>query len=743
MRQIVHDGKVVRLADNGKVERLAFRHDRVLGQILSDGVVELINTGKLDDAVCGEPFLADVIGVAVAAANTASEIIGRAGKSNPLALFYALKSFREPSAEAHRAVLKTIFAWLSADDTHTRARRTMRWAALQVLSETDSSYVLPIADQFKDETWAKQLARFRSGDVVAGIRLCRRLKPGVTSSWRDQHIDHAKARFGRALLEGLDELLRQPDLASDMRIGALRLAGHLGESSLADAIIASWISDRHRTDRLRDYLWAAAECCDTSPERLLGPVCDAWAGLSDEPSKEGVPSPRSYLAHDHLSWAFREVGIPSPALGYFIYRAQREDLRWPIILMLRGVDHPDAVEFLVCEFAASCRKFEGTKGFWPFPDHVRGDWERQQREKCKGMSLVSRERLRVIWENISNDKHLRRQAFLHWAATSAKGDVACLQNVEASGPLADDILWTRLKRGDQTAVAPLLTKIQADERGYWWQAGRLIWSDDLTVALDETFQRRGNTVRREWDASYPTDWITYQLLMRLKPGTAEQLLVKHWEHLQYSSYFVQTALYLATPTLVTLAADAILRSPDARVMLKHVDQHFGIKVQGHPGVTRIEQVKALVPYLDYLDSMEIHDLWEICNERGWMEFRCAYLDPRLDGQWREREMVNLHEADYFKYFDAQLETEHGHSVHYWLDRYLRQNGRIEDILNALRKWLIARRTICALEFAAAVVIHAGRRCDIDLLSVDGIEPAEEANAIVDDARFAVRRRSLV
>jgi hypothetical protein len=408
--------------------------------------------------------------------------------------------------------------------------------------------------------------------------------------------------------------------------------------------------------------------------------------------------------------------------------------------MLRGVDHPDAVEFMVREFAASYRKFEGTKGFWLFPSNVQDDWERHQREKGRGMSSASRERLQGLWENIDNDKHLRRQAFLLWAATSARGDIALLQSAEDQGPLANDILWARLKRKDQAAIAPVLTKIETDQQGYWWQAGRFIWSDELTIALRQAFERRGSIAQQKWDADFRTDWITSQLLIRLKPDVAERILVEHWEHLRYSSYFVQAALYVATPTSLNLARDAISQCSNASMMLRHADQHFGVKQIGHPGVSRIEQVEALIPYFEQLDQLEIYTFWELCNERGWIDFRRKHLDARLEGKWRERTLLD--EAQFFAELDTDVEKNRGAWVDFWFDRYLSQGERVENIFKLLRQWLNERRTLPALELVAAAVIHAGGRRDLDLLSIEGIESAEEAEAILADTRFAVSRRSL-
>lgn len=740
MRQIVQGGEVVRLIDAGQAERIAFRHDRVREWLLSDAVADLMQIGQVDDVVLSEPFFADVIGTALADPNVPATIAGRVGAFNPLALFYALKVFREPSADVHHAVLHAIDTWLSADDSHGRANRAVRWAALQVLSETESSHVLAITDRFSDRTWATLNARFRNGDVEAGLQLCFRTAPGVGAPWRDRQIAHAKVRFGVALTDKLDELLKRTDLTVNARVGGLRLAGHLTEPSLADAVAACWAFDLDRTEHLADYLWAAAECCGNDPDRLLGSVCDAWAALPDEAPKDGLPSPRDALAAHELSWAFKEA-LPPPALRYFIERAQRKDLHWPITYMLRGIDQPDAVEFIAREFAAYTRTSEGTDSFWPFPSTVRYDWKRQQAEKGRGMSLASRQRLQELWDSTDNDKHLRHQAFLLWAATSAPDDVGLLQAVENSAPLADDILWARLERGDSTAIPALLDKIITDKHGHWWQLGRHIWSNDLTNALDEAFHRRGISVERAWGAGYASDWITHALLMRLKAAEAERLLTKHWDHLRFSSLFVQTALYIATPTSCALARETMSQCPDAGEMLKHINLHFGIKTVGHPGVRDLRQLEALVPYLDLISPYDIYSFWECCNERDWLDFRRTHLDGRLQGKWRE--VAKLDESMFFADLDDEIAKGRNGWADIWFDSYVSQGERLEDIFSRLGVWLRKRRTIPAFEFVAAVIVHAGRHHDLDILLVDGVEPAQEVEAIFADTKFAVSRRSLV
>ena len=64
------------------------------------------------------------------------------------------------------------------------------------------------------------------------------------------------------------------------------------------------------------------------------------------------------------------------------------------------------------------------------------------------MSRESRDRLLSLWQNQENDKYIRKQAFRFWATTETDGDLTILRSVEVSDPLADSVLWQRLKRKD-------------------------------------------------------------------------------------------------------------------------------------------------------------------------------------------------------------------------------------------------------------------------------------------------------
>jgi hypothetical protein len=740
LRELTKHGEIIRVSGSGKDGRIAFRHDRVKKCLLISAATDALQNKPLDEQVFADPFFADVIGAALADEAASALDVTRTRTSNPLALFHALQTFREPTTPVQNAVIESLHQWLAEEGSHSRAHHTLRHWALHVLAGTQSSHVVGFVRKFRDRSWNGRLASFRNGDLRGGIRLCYALEPGSGASWRDRSIEHAKARYGATLIRDLDELLRSKELLEIDRVGGLRLAGHFGESALTDAIWKCWELDNERSSRLDEYVWAIAQCAGERTALLLASVCDAWAALPDQAEKQGNRSPRSEVGGGWLHWAFWK-NLPKTALTYFINRAGTdESLRSNIMYMLHGVDDPDAVEFVVRELARGLKEIEGTGKFWPFVNSVAEHWQRQQRERGRVMSSQSRERLRTLWQDESGERHLRIQSFRLWAATIQPEDLALLQTLVLTGVLGDDVLRARLKRDDRSAIRFFIERIRNDQKGYWWQYARDIWSEELTEELDEEFSRRSAAVERTWGTHHEGDWITSELVTRLDAFSAEMLLVKHWEHLRYSDHFVQAALYTATPRVIAFAEQALAECPDRPELLKHIARHFGIRMLGHPGVTRIEQLEALIPYLDDLDDMAIHDIWELCNERGWTTLRKEHLDARLSGKSRERS--GLDDELIMGELDKELSYERNPFVDLWVENHLGNGLTVENILQATRKWLKLNKVVKALEVAASIVIHAGKRADAEIL-LEGSDGSQLASEIIADTRYAIQRRSLI
>jgi hypothetical protein len=215
--------------------------------------------------------------------------------------------------------------------------------------------------------------------------------------------------------------------------------------------------------------------------------------------------------------------------------------------------------------------------------------------------------------------------------------------------------------------------------------------------------------------------------------------LKHWKHLRFSSGFIQAALYTATPRLLEAANHALSECPDKREMLKYMTRSFGIKMEGHPGVTRLAQVEAIVPYLDDLDAMAISDFWNLCNERGWTSFRKAHLDARLTDHWRNRS--GLDDTLIMDELHQELKHDREPWMDVWVDDQLKNGVDRGRLLQVVGAWLKCNQTPRALEVAASIVIHAGTRHDADVL-VAGDDGSELASQIIADTRYAIMRRSL-
>jgi hypothetical protein len=738
LSRLAHHGEPIRLTGPSDDQRLSFRHDRVRDWLLADAAAELDRRDLLAEEVVAEPYYAEVMGTILVWGQPKSSFLQRVAASNPLALFHALRLFGHVSGPQHEAILQAIDDWLDNPATHDRSNLHLRWEALAMLAETDSPNVPALVRKFRDRTISGQLARLRNGDISGGIELCIRLEPGIGAPWRDIQIEHAKLRHGRNPTKALGGFLRRTDVDGAARVGALRLAGHIADPSLALAVEACWTADDERGDHLADYLWAFGECCADDPARFLGPVCDAWAALSDWSEREGWPSPRDALAADELRWAFRRWP-PLAAIDYFVQRGSQADLRWPITFMLHGMDHPKAVLFVVQELAAIQRRLEGTHSFSTFVWSAKEDWRRAQEDYGRPMSQASRDLLLGLWRDETNDKHLRAQAFSLWVATQNAEDIEVLRAAKPSDELADDILRERLTRGDQRAVPAMIEKLAADERGYWWQCGRHLWSPKLTDTLDEFLGKRGARAKRTWTESLESDWITHEMILRLPADEAEPLLLKHWAHIRFSPYFIQTALYISTPRLLEAVQIAINECPEPVKLMEHLYLHFGIKVQGHPGLTREAQVRALASYLHLLSPMDLGELWEGCNDHGWFATRRALLDDRLQPPFLERRWDRDRAASELD----KMIAENRHAwIDHWLDDFLKTDVPWAEILAAMTAWLDQRRSLEALQVVAAAVEHRGTRGDLGALRTYEGMPETAVSQLIADTQFAVRRRSI-
>jgi hypothetical protein len=185
--------------------------------------------------------------------------------------------------------------------------------------------------------------------------------------------------------------------------------------------------------------------------------------------------------------------MPVPTLEYLIARARESQLTWPIALLLQWIDHPDAAEFVARHKAAVSREVESTGRISMWLER-NPKWFQ---DVPQPYTDLSRDRLKRLWGDVTNDSHLRRRAFQLWCRDASDRDLETLRRLDIESPLGDDALRTRLELSDPTARAQFREKIRTSKHpSYWWQFLQRAWLDDYEPDLRSELDRRGNEAKR-------------------------------------------------------------------------------------------------------------------------------------------------------------------------------------------------------------------------------------------------------
>ena len=735
LREIVKAEEVARLGRRLEKERIIFRHDRVRDYLLADAVAHALRRRELSQSVTSDPYFAGVIGIALAGGEATKAGIDEVARVNPLALFSAMRHFRQPRTEAQQHIIDAASAWVDSKAPEAPGNDSLRQAVLWVLAECEGTHVGSLVERV-DSTGANWLglrARFRNGNVSAGIGLCAQNEPGLGRVGHVELIEHVLGKFRTLLLRAMDSALRRRNLTLTGRKGALRLAGYASSRFLSEALQESWRIDAARQELLSDYLWACSQCCGEHPAKLLDPIFDAWAALPEE-DDGGHGSPRTSFGAYHVRWAFRDW-VPNDAIGYFLRRAAEPVLRWPLLIMLNGIDHPDVVEFVVTELARQDEEGKDTT----FGITAVAEWSGRPRVGGKLMQAASRERLLELWSREASSRHLRRRALKFWCATVAPQDLAVLKAVETSSEIGDVALFERLRRGDETAIPDLVPKLHGDNARYWWQAGRYLWSDELTECLNQALGRIADEGPGSESDLRRHLWILPELLMELPPATGERLIQKHWAGLCHSADCVQAALYFTSSGLRNKVRQVVERCEDPESLFRRLGHGFGIHVEGRRGITRLAQMDALLPYIDHLSDFDVLSLWEACNENRWFDWRRQHLDShakRAGGRFVDA-------ASTLKELDDVLGRS---ELLPWMDRWgeavLKTGVTLDEMMELVEDWLGCHEEVKALEMGVDLVTQFGRRRHLAVLRSHESARSERGQAILDNASFALRLRSL-
>jgi hypothetical protein len=738
IRELLNDKRVIQLtANTNGTEAIVFRHDQIEFYLLASSIVELHTKSQLDNQLLRDPYYARVFGQALLI-NPADEVfLRKVSELNPLALFHAIRRFGVPYSMPQRAIVEMAKAWLKNPDGQSRKNRRLRYAILEQLRHIRSPIAIEILRLIPDPSWAKNEIRFLNGDVEAGMRICASSNAGTIHPRRDSLVAHAKQHYSTALIGTVDDALRKTTSDKQHKAGAIRFAGFIASTGLLAALKTAWETETEKQEFLSDYLFAAAHCSGEDQE-LLTSLCDFWETLSDTALDNTHLSERDAVLADDLQHASRR-GLPKTAIEFFISRSRTSTLKQQIHVLLAGVDHELAVVSSVQWLAEKKQEAaeQGKSPIWLF--RLKDNWLGGLGQKRR-MSSQSKVALKSIWSTEENDQFVRREAFSLWTTSFRQEDLPQIRVVAKDAALSDEVLRARLELRDETALDEFAEKLREPENVYWWQHVRGFQHPRLVAELDRQLgARRASTSGLA--QTLDSDWILGEMVTRLDQLSAMQLLKKHWDHIGVSPYFVHAALFFAAPETLSLAAESIDKSSNPRELLLHLHMNFGVKIQGHPGVKHVEQLKGLIPYLDLLDDSCIYMFWELCNGQRWFEFRRTHLDSRLSGQWLDS--AGIHSFQIEKKLDSLTEKTNFNWVYHWAEMQLEQHDSARELLLKVVNWCKKRSTLDSLEIAARVFSETATREDLYLLDQLQIDPAPEAREIVEDTTFSVFMRSLV
>ncbi len=744
--------KVCRIIERDGDSHFEFRHDRILEHYLAQVLEPMLKDPDRYHDVLSDPFYASFIGRALAFTDQSNAAVAWIRMHAPLALIAAVRFLNSQNRNAAK-IVAAAKEWLDSASKDHHTPPSVLYSAYWLLEETDSEFVLELTKSLSQHRLLAR-ARLANGAAAAGaIMLAHEdwFSPAVNDHGLDAVLSRVLHRHKQSLINDCQQLLVNRNLEEGKKRGVLTLAGFIGDPTLAKPIRVSWESAPNKQAILIPALWAAFRCASEDPATLLNPMMSEWNSLSDE-SSNGL-SDRVGVANE-LRFAMRR-DIPDPILRFLIQIARsNEALNWPITHLLECVDHPLVVRFMVEEAAKVEQRIKGSSEYSPWLMDLRSRWDPTRPTQRRRLKPAAVDVIRSCWESAEAQQQLRETAFTIWV--HAIDDISVLQSIEPNHPGFDQVLRRRAKLGDFSTTPLIKPLITADK--HWFHVINHIWTEEFLDATDQAILKLQEQTPGDYSGGRTNDHHMLAHLLRDIPvADAGAILEKHWEHLQYSPLFIQAALYLCTPRLQKLAANAVQKYPTSADAFKHIGMFFGFFTYGLIDRLRQQHLDVLLPYIDQLDNSTLSSIAEFCDRHDYRDWAKIHLQPEFEHRRAmlpkttkdKQERVGSHLfpsdtdlLDDLNWIEQQGQNYSGHLWH-WCEGFERRHDDRSRWRRLLEEWLILSPNIERFRLFTEAILEHGSREDLQLLAKHTITgDGEEIIRIVANAKFAVMRRSL-
>ena len=631
------------------------------------------------------------------------------GERQPLALAEALRlDLFRADAVARRSVAGELRRHLEnyelkPDDFVAEPR----WLLLRRIVEIDDDDVLVVTEAMEQNLWVN-MARFRNGDVEAGLRVIKRESEGVSFlPWADDPLfEKAVERFAVRYQSQHDQLrLVLENAATDAKDikAILILLGYLAWPDVASLAWQIWnrLAEPEQLEALAHLVWALARCAEASAQDKLEAGLLRVREISDEEKIEGNVdrgSERHWNFIEPLRCLSRWKISPASVKTIVDLAKTQTDLRETLLYILRHIDQPVAIESYI-------RILEGkgsliTDAFEPVGPHSIS--KGRNAFDCIPEEDDTRERLWQIIEEESNED-IRRMAFRFWSQNVSLKDLERLRLIKNADLLFDRALKCRLSLCDAEAAGEVIEKLQTDDPAKWiLSAAKLYGNPKVAEAIFSSFDHALT--------NSPFNMYTRQLPLHLPPDGVRRLLKEH------------RAAFEKNPRSWTSLWRTEL--PEAfefiQLSLKHRSQkgsdHFSRYADRNPYPVSQAMLDAIEPLLDRFSVEEKRHLARLAVYSGFADWAKAHSLQRV-GMKGEPIHLWLTETEAIEALNqavaavpngkvAVRETNHFYDL---------ENRRhlTFDLSSLLRRWAGSQPPLPRLTIAGMILANVGTGHDAD------------------------------
>jgi hypothetical protein len=619
--------------------------------------------------------------------------------------------------------------WLERQGGHMELPNSLLGEAMDILQETNSNEVPEIAKalpQFPPVL----LARFRNGDLEAGIQFCNNDmggSPNTNNPQRDSVFEDAIQRWGDQYADALSDALSS--IATEHVQGALYLAGFIGRSELKPGLEDCWEEYQDNPNLLPAFLWATFQCCIPKHSSLVDEVLNQWTSL---PSGNSIDDTDVEFGKGDL---FRTVkfsltkDISEPQTQYLIEAMDEfPDLEYHLSLLLNKIPDPDALELVVRKRGENMEEIDGLS---PWATHLLDPW-RPDSPRGQTLPPEGKERMEDIWTNDDNSDETRTSAFQLWARNAQAGDIGKLKRASNNDLFTYTANYYRLQLGDETVIRS--SSLDMIKNPGLLEVLSSAWCNDAYEVVDEVLSQC--SLDEAGDLSYHLG----ELLFRIPQDDAEKLLETHWGKVNSHPKFFQAALYTATPLTRELAKSAYADSDAPSALLNHIGMNFGFKTYGRSELIDKEHLYSLEPYLDDLSEMDLIEVAEKAKEVGLEDWGAEHIQPLLSEDARQnyyptdddicRELNDIEDSE-------DIERE----IRGWMMRFDNQTKSKSRVFQVLEEWLRSSPTVEKYQIAAEIIKNWGTRSEMSILDDISLND-DRVQQIYRDVEFGVQVRSL-